>query len=182
MPHFHVPLQSGSDAVLKSMRRRYGTWQFSAAVESIRGIYPDAGITTDIIVGFPGETDRDFQDSLDFAARMEFSDIHAFPYSSRPGTSAAYFRDQVHDQEKRERMRKMLALAAECGARFRKGQIGKVRPVLWERSSSRSGMWSGLTDNYLRVSAASDLPLSNTISHARLVGVGADSVEAQVIL
>ena len=93
MPHFHIPLQSGCDSTLKAMRRRYDTAQFAASVASVRRMYPDAGITTDIIVGFPGETAADFAASLDFAAAMQFSDIHAFPYSQRPGTSAAYFQD-----------------------------------------------------------------------------------------
>ena len=181
MPHFHVPLQSGSDAVLQSMRRRYGTKEFSASVELIRGMYPDAGITTDIIVGFPGETTRDFELSLDFAAEMRFSDIHAFPYSQRPGTSAVYFKDQVSDKEKRERMGRMLALSAESGMRFREGQIGKVKQVLWEKNSSSRDTWSGLADNYLRVHAVSDRTLSNRITDARLVGLAGDSVEAQVL-
>ena len=181
MPHFHVPLQSGSNAVLKSMRRRYDTAQFAASVELIRERYPDAGITTDIIVGFPGETAQDFEVGLDFAAGMRFSDIHAFPYSQRPGTSAVYFKDQVADGEKRERMGEMLALSAESRTRFREGQIGNVRQVLWERSSSSSRTWSGLTDNYLRVRTVHDLPLSNRITGARLVGLNGDHVEAQVL-
>lgn len=181
MSHFHVPLQSGSDAVLKSMRRRYHTAEFAASVELIRERYPDAGITTDIIVGFPGETARDFEVGLDFASGMLFSDIHAFPYSQRPGTSAAYFKDQVTDGEKRERMGRMLALSAESRTRFREGQTGSVRQVLWEKNLSSNGTWSGLTDNYLRVRAVHGLPLSNRITKARLTGLRGDSVEAEVL-
>ena len=181
MPHFHVPLQSGSDSVLKAMRRRYDTRVFSSSVELIKGMYPDAGITTDIVVGFPGETARDFEVGLDFAGGMRFSDIHTFPYSQRPGTSAVYFRDQIPDLEKRERMGKMLVLSAESRAHFRGGQIGKVRQALWEKNSSGPGTWSGLTDNYLRVRTVSDRPLSNRITDARLVGLKGDSVKAQVL-
>ena len=112
---------------------------------------------------------------------MRFSDIHTFPYSQRPGTSAVYFRDQIPDLEKRERMGKMLALSAESRAHFREGQIGKVRQALWEKNSSGPGMWSGLTDNYLRVRTVSGRPLSNRITDARLVGLNGDSVEAQVL-
>ena len=180
MPHFHIPLQSGCDSTLRAMRRRYSTSQFAASVELVRRMYPDAGITTDIIVGFPGESDEDFAASLEFATVMQFSDIHAFPYSPRPGTSAAYFRVQVAEPEKRARMGEMLALSAESALRFRESQLGTVRPVLWERTSGSGGVWSGLTDNYLRVRAASGSPLSNRIINARLSGLESDWVLAEV--
>ena len=180
MPHFHIPLQSGCDTTLRAMRRRYSTSQFAASVELVRQMHPDAGITTDIIVGFPGESDDDFTASLDFATAMRFSDIHAFPYSPRPGTSAAYFRDQVAEPEKRARMGEMLDLSAESALRFRENQLGAVRPVLWERSSDREGVWSGLTDNYLRVRAACGSTLSNRITNARLTSLEGDWVLAEV--
>ena len=179
MPHFHIPLQSGCDSTLRAMRRRYDTGQFAASVDQVRGIYPDAGITTDIIVGFPGETDADFGASLDFASAMRFSDIHAFPYSPRPGTSAVHFLDEVAEGEKRGRMAGMLALSAESRQVFREGQLGVVRPVLWERSAT-GGVWSGLTDNYLRVRASSDAVLSNRITNARLIGLQDDWVLSEV--
>ena len=181
MPHFHIPLQSGCDTTLRAMRRRYSTSQFAASVELVRQMYPDAGITTDIIVGFPGESDDDFAASLDFATAMRFSDIHAFPYSPRPGTSAAYFRDQVAEPEKRARMGEMLALSAESALRFRESQLGAVRPVLWERASGSGSVWSGLTDNYLRVRAACGSTLSNRITNARLTSLEDDWVLAEVI-
>ncbi len=179
MPHFHIPLQSGCDDTLRAMRRRYDTSQFSASVEMVRGMYPDAGITTDVIVGFPGETSRDFSASLGFAAAMRFSDMHVFPYSQRPGTSAAYLVDQVAEQEKRSRMGEMLALAAEASARFRQGQIEAVRMALWERGTAGGG-WSGLTDNYLRVRSFDDRNLSNRITPARLVGLEGNWLVAEV--
>ena len=180
MPHFHIPLQSGCDSTLKAMRRRYSTAQFAASVELVRRMYPDAGITTDIIVGFPGETATDFASSFDFAEAMQFADIHAFPYSSRPGTSAAYFRDQVAEPEKRGRMGEMLALSADSALRFRESQLGFERPVLWERTSGNGGVWSGLTDNYLRVRAAYASSLSNRITNARLASLDGDWVLAEV--
>ena len=179
MPHFHIPLQSGCDATLKAMRRRYDTAQFAASVDLVRGMYPHAGITTDVIVGFPGESAADFAASLDFAAAMRFSDIHAFPYSSRPGTSAAHFKEQVAEPEKRARMGEMLALAVESRGAFREGQLGSVRQVLWERGSIE-GAWAGLTDNYLRVRAASESPLSSRITNARLTALEGDWVLAEV--
>ena len=181
MPHFHIPLQSGCDTTLRAMRRRYSTPQFAASVELVRRMYPDAGVTTDIIVGFPGESDDDFAASLDFATAMRFSDIHAFPYSPRPGTSAAYFRDQVAEPEKRARMGEMLALSAESAFRFRESQLEAVRPVLWERASGSGSVWSGLTDNYLRVRAACDSTLSNRITNARLTKLEGEWVLAEVI-
>ncbi len=181
MPHFHIPLQSGCDSTLRAMRRRYDTAQFAASVELARRMYPDAGITTDIIVGFPGESAADFAASLDFAAAMRFSDIHAFPYSPRPGTSAAYFRGQVTEPEKRARMGQMLALALESRRRFRESCLGTVRPVLWERAGGSGGLWSGLTDNYLRVRTASHSPLSNRIANARLTGLDGDWVLAEAL-
>ena len=181
MPHFHIPLQSGCDSTLRAMRRRYDTAQFAASVELVRRLYPGAGITTDIIVGFPGETAADFAASLGFAETMQFSDIHAFPYSPRPGTSAVYFKEQVAEPEKRARMEEMLALSAESRFQFRESQLGTVRPVLWERASGSGGIWSGLTDNYMRVRAASDSPLSNRITNARLTGLEGDWVLAEVV-
>ena len=181
MPHFHIPLQSGCDTTLRAMRRRYSTSQFASSVELVRQMYPDAGITTDIIVGFPGESDDDFTGSLQFATTMRFSGIHAFPYSPRPGTSAAYFQDQVAEPEKRARMGEMLDLSAESALRFRESQLGAVRPVLWERASGSGSVWSGLTDNYLRVRAVCDSTLSNQITNARLTSLEGDWVLAEVV-
>ena len=180
MRHFHIPLQSGSDRILRRMRRRYVTAQYRAALDMVRDRYPDAGVTTDFIVGFPGESGEDFSCSRDFAADMRFADIHVFPYSPRPGTSAFHFGEQVAESDKRERMAEMLALSAGCRLRFRESQLGKVRPVLWEQSS-RSGYWTGLTDNYVRVRTASEPHLGNRITGARLTGIEGDWVLAEVV-
>ena len=180
MRHFHIPLQSGSDRILRRMRRRYSTEQFRAALNMVRSKYPDAGITTDLIVGFPGETDEAFRCSKDFAADMRFADIHVFPYSPRPGTSAFYFGEQVAESKKRERMAEMMALSAESRLEFRESQIGKVRTVLWEQSS-RSGYWTGLTDNYVRVRTTSESDVGNRITGARLTGMEGDWVLAEVV-
>ena len=180
MQHFHIPLQSGSDAVLRQMRRRYDTAQYRAAVGLIRESYPDAGITTDLIVGFPGESEQDFRSSVAFAESMRFSDIHVFPYSPRPGTSAFHFGNQIAEPSKRERMAQMLALAAECRLQFREAQLGTIRPVLWEKSS-RLGSWTGLTDNYLRVRTSSEQSLANRIAEARLTGIDGDWIFADIV-
>jgi threonylcarbamoyladenosine tRNA methylthiotransferase MtaB len=182
-PHFHIPLQSGSDAILRSMRRRYDTARFAETVELVRERVPDAGITTDVIVGFPGEGAREFAQSYSFAASVGFSDMHVFPYSIRPGTSAAHLDGQVEAIKKRERTGEMLELAATAVREFRTGTLGQTRPVLWEPAKGRDagGVWSGLTDNYLRVRAQSSRDLGNVITDARLTGLDGDWVTGEVV-
>ena len=182
-PHFHIPLQSGSDTILKSMRRRYDTARFAETIALVRKTIPGAGITTDIIIGFPGEGVREFAESYSFAASMGFSDMHVFPYSIRPGTSAAHLDDQVIDAQKKERSGEMLELAAASVKKFRQGALGQVRPVLWEPTQGKNcgGIWSGLTDNYVRVKANSGRDLSNLITDARLTGLDEDWVTSEVV-
>jgi len=182
-PHFHIPLQSGSDTVLNSMRRQYSTGQFAETVSLVRKKIPDAGITTDVIVGFPGEGVREFAESYSFALSVGFSDMHVFPYSIRPGTSAAHLGDQVSAALKKERTGEMLELAATSVKEFRQAALGQIRPVLWEPAQGKSsdGVWSGLTDNYLRVKASSDRDLSNVITDARLTGLDEDWVIGEVV-
>jgi threonylcarbamoyladenosine tRNA methylthiotransferase MtaB len=181
-PHFHIPLQSGSDTILRSMRRRYDTARFAETVELVRKKIPDAGITTDTIVGFPGEGAREFAESYSFAMSVGFSDMHVFPYSIRPGTSAAHLDGQVEVIKKRERTGEMLELAATAVREFRLGSLGQTRPVLWEPGKGRDagGIWSGLTDNYLRIKAQSDRDLGNVITDARLTGLDGDWVTGEV--
>ena len=169
-PHFHLPLQSGSDAVLKRMRRRYSAAQYADAVERIRGRVADAAVTADVIVGFPGETDADFGATYELCERMAFADMHAFPYSVRPGTSAAHFGGQIAPQVKGERMRALLGLAAAQSDAFRRGCLGSARRVLWEDRVVADGVeyLVGLTDNYIRVRAQSDGLPTNAITAATL--------------
>ncbi|MCH8893949.1 MAG: tRNA (N(6)-L-threonylcarbamoyladenosine(37)-C(2))-methylthiotransferase MtaB [Chloroflexi bacterium] len=182
-PHFHIPLQSGSDTILRSMRRRYDTARFAETVELVRTVVPDAGITTDVIVGFPGEGVRQFAESYSFAMSMGFSDLHVFPYSIRPGTSAAHLERQVADAQKKERTGEMLELAAAAAEKFRLRALGQTRPVLWEPANGRGpvGVWSGLTDNYLRVRTQNRRDLGNVITGARLVSLDEDWVAAEVV-
>ena len=179
-PHFHLPLQSGSDRVLSAMRRRYTLAQFAHTVELIRRTIPDAGITADLIVGFPGEIDAEFQESRRFVQSMEFSDMHIFPFSSRPGTSANYFRNKVTAAVKKQRTAEMLGLAKEGFQRFREHQLGQTRPVLWESVRQVAGTpgWSGLTDNYIRVCTNSPEGLYNQIIPAQLLELEGDWVSA----
>jgi threonylcarbamoyladenosine tRNA methylthiotransferase MtaB len=165
--HFHLSLQSGSDAVLKRMKRRYTTADYKRAVELIRKAVPGAAVTTDVIVGFPGETEAEFRESYDFARQMDFARIHVFTYSPRPGTKAADTPRQVDDKIKRERSRRMLALGRACVRSFRKGFLGQTLMVLWEKETG--GVWSGLTDNYIRAHTRSDDDLANRLMPVELV-------------
>ena len=177
-PHFHMPLQSGSDAVLKRMRRRYSAGEYIDTVRRIRGRMPHASVTADVIVGFPGESDKDFQDTYEVCERIGFADMHAFPYSARPGTSAAHYGEQVDAPVKRERMGALLALAKTQAREFRLSSIGMERPALWESQAAHDGAlyWTGLTDNYIRVRARSGDNLLNEITRARLMEVDDDGV------
>jgi threonylcarbamoyladenosine tRNA methylthiotransferase MtaB len=165
--HFHLSLQSGSDSVLERMGRRYRTADYKRAVEHIREAIPGVAITTDIIVGFPGESDDEFKESYDFARQMQFARIHVFPYSPRPGTRAAAMPNHVEDKVKQERSRRMLALGRQAVRNFRKRFVGQTVMVLWEKQTG--GVWSGLTDNYIRVFTKSDKDLTNQLLPVKLV-------------
>ena len=149
-PHFHMPLQSGSDAVLPRMRRRYTSAEYEEAVTRVRRAVPGASITTDVICGFPGETGEDHETTLALMRRVGFADAHVFPYSSRPGTSAAHFGDHVDALTKARRAAAARSVAAKSAARYRQSVVGELRTVLWE---GERGM-SGLTEDYLRATLA----------------------------
>lgn len=182
-PHFHIPLQSGSDRILRAMRRRYTTAQFASTVELVRREVPNAGITSDLIVGFPGEGEEEFNESRRFARSMEFGDTHVFPFSPRPGTSARYLTGQVPGPLQKARTAEILEDAAEGFRTFRAQQLGRTRPVLWEsvRETETGPAWSGLTDNYIRVRAIKGGDLRNKIMPARLLQLNGDFVAAQVL-
>ena len=182
-PHFHIPLQTGCDTLLRAMRRRYSTTQFAETVQLIRSKILDAGVTTDIIVGFPGEGAREFAESYTFAESMNFSDMHVFPYSIRPGTTAAHLCNHVDDGIKKERTGEMLELATMKMRQFRLGSLQQVRPVLWNinRSGEPSEEWIGLTDNYLQVRTQQTDDLANTITKVRLTSLDGDCLTTEAI-
>lgn len=165
-PHFHISLQSGSDAVLERMNRRYDTTIFRKTVSLIRSRLPDVAITTDIITGFPGETVEEHQASLDMCREMGFARIHVFPYSRRPGTAAAMIPVQVPDGVKTQRNRNLGILARYCAESYRQGSTGRTMDVLWETQSG--GIWSGYTGNYIRVYARNKSNLTNIINRVTL--------------
>jgi len=160
--HFHLALQSGSDSVLRRMRRHYSEGDFRQAVSLIRKTMPDVAITTDIMVGFPGESIEEFEESHRFCQEIDFANIHVFNYSPRPGTPAARMPEQVSDKLKKERSLRMLRLAQESARRFYKRFLGQNMMVLWEKEvAAGSGIYSGLSQNYIRVFARSREPLTN---------------------
>ena len=190
--HFHLPLQSGSDRVLAAMRRRYSARQFLDAVSLIRERVPDVAITTDVVVGFPGETEADFQETYGLCQDVGFAAIHVFPYSRRPGTAAALMRDQVPAAIKRHRLGQMLALARASADAFRTRFQGRTMTVLWEEARARRGaraVWQGLTGNYLRVytdaeNPAADPPrqdLTNLLLPTRLDRAAADGLWGELL-
>ena len=176
--HFHVPLQSGSAEVLRRMKRRYIPAQYERQVDQIKTMVPEVGITTDVIVGFPGEPDRSFDETYQLCRRIGFSKIHVFPYSARPGTTAAHFSDQIETKVKEERAEQLLDLSREQGKQFRHGLVGSRQAVLWESRSSVPGaqIWSGFSSNYIRASTVSSSNLRNQISLTDLQHVDGEIV------
>jgi len=179
--HFHLSLQSGSDSVLRRMKRRYSISDYRRSVSLIRALVPEAAITTDIIVGFPGETSAEFEQSYQFCQKLGFARIHVFPYSPREGTQASQMPDQVTDKLKKQRSQRMLALARQSAQNFNKRFLGKTTPVLWEKQTGDS-IWSGLTDNYIRVYTRSNEDLTNELLPVKLVELfNGDGVWGEVV-
>lgn len=166
MPHLHLPLQSGCDATLRRMARKTTTGSFRELVAAAREVMPEAAITTDIIAGFPGETEEEFAESLAFVREMDFAGGHVFTYSPRPGTGAAKMKGQVRPQVRKERNHILRQALDELEGNYRSRFTGRKLPVLWE-SVSELDEWGwqmeGLTGNYLRVRATASSPRWNEI-------------------
>ena len=162
-PHFHICLQSGSDPVLKRMLRPYSTARFAGIVEEIHRILPHAAIGTDLIAGFPGESEEDHRRTLAFVRDMPFSYLHVFPYSDRPGTGASQSPDKVRPQTLRRRSLQLRQLSEEKNRNFRRRFIGDTLSVL-TLSERRRGMRVALSANYLKVKAKPSLPENRLVS------------------
>ena len=169
MPHFHIPLQSGSDEMLKLMRRHYDRQLFADKVAAIKRLIPDAFIGVDLITGMRGETPEIFEDSRSFVDSLDITRLHVFSYSERPDTMALKIPYVVDQRTKHLRTRRMMALSDRKLAAFTKRYLGTVRPVLFEHAVDDDGLMKGFTDNYLRVAVPADTRLSNTIVNVRLV-------------
>ncbi|OIJ16686.1 tRNA (N(6)-L-threonylcarbamoyladenosine(37)-C(2))-methylthiotransferase MtaB [Anaerobacillus alkalilacustris] len=155
--HLHIPLQSGSDTVLKRMRRKYTMEFFSERLDRLKEALPGLAVTSDVIVGFPGETDEEFQETYDFIAKHKFSELHVFPYSKRTGTPAARMEDQVDEEVKNERVHKLIELSNQLAKEYAAGFEGEVLEVIPEdRVDQEEGHYIGYTDNYLKVKFAAN--------------------------
>ncbi len=168
MPHFHIPLQSGCDEVLRLMHRKYDTALFRHKIEKIREVMPDAFIGVDVIVGTRGETADYFQQAYDFMESVDVSQYHVFSYSERAGTKALEIPHAVTPQEKHERSQRVLDLSAQKTRDFYSRFIGTARPVLFEHASPRKPVMHGFTDNYIRVEVPNQQSLDNLIATMEL--------------
>ena len=178
--HYHLSLQSGCNRTLKRMNRKYNAEQYAEACERLRNAFPNVAITTDIIVGFPDETEEDFKESLAFAERMKLDKIHTFPYSPKKGTPAAKMKNQISGDIKSQRSKEMIALSDKMNIDFLNNNIGKTVPVLFE--DMENGFWQGHTTNYIKVLAKSDENLNNKIVDVKLDKIqGVEIVEGTVV-
>jgi threonylcarbamoyladenosine tRNA methylthiotransferase MtaB len=174
MPHLHLPLQSGSDTVLRRMARRCKTEEFTSIIKQARNKIKHFNITTDIIVGFPGETEQEWQDSFDFIKSIGFGHIHIFTYSSREGTKAATLPNQLENKIKKQRSKQLHQLAEQMKQQFIKQNINNQYPVLWEAQKQplddQYNLSFGYTPNYLRVACkvANNKSIENKIINAEL--------------
>ncbi len=164
-PHFHLSLQSGSDSVLKRMNRKYNTQEYANTVEILRRYFNDPAITTDVIVGFPGETREEFEETRKFVSEIGFFEMHIFKYSKRKGTTAAVMKDQVSDQDKNERSEQLLAIESQMSETYRLSMIGKTVMTLFEEKKQIGDrmLWIGHTPEYVKIGVESDEDLANRI-------------------
>ena len=176
-PHFHLSLQSGCDETLRRMNRRYDTERFYKSVTLLREFFSGVAITTDLITGFPGETEEEFQKTLDFIRRCEFAQIHVFPYSVRPGTRAAAM-EQLPKSVKEERAARAGEVAAQLHEQYLQSCVGQVYPVLFEQPG-REGEFTGHAPNYMEVTAPGE-DLHNCLRPVRITGVKGTILKGEI--
>lgn len=184
MPHLHLPLQAGCDATLKRMRRKTTTAAFRALAAAARRHIPQVALATDLIAGFPGETEQEFSETLAFVQEMDFAAAHVFTYSPRPGTPAARMKDHLPAALKKERSARLREITAQSACDYRQRFIGQTLPVLWESvSGQEQNGWrmEGLTGNYLRVQALCPEPRWNQIDPTRLLTVQGETLIGHIL-
>jgi threonylcarbamoyladenosine tRNA methylthiotransferase MtaB len=177
--HLHLPLQSGCDETLRRMGRKINTGAYWHLLQHARQAIPGLAVTTDIITGFPGETDDEFRESLEFTKRMRFANGHVFTFSPRPGTPAATLPGQVPSKIAKHRNALMRQVLQQSSREFRQQLIGQVLPVLWEKAIPVDGdrlKMSGLSDNYLRVNAISNTPCQNQVLPVHITGISQEGL------
>ena len=183
-PHLHLPIQSGSASTLKRMLRKTPPDSFRGLAAAARKIIPGVAITTDVMAGFPGETEAEFAETLDFIHEIDFAGGHVFTYSARPGTAAARMKDQVPHEIRKQRNHVLHAAFSEMAVRYRRKFIGRTLPVLWEsvtQASAAGWRLAGLTGNYIRVTADSPEPRWNQIDTVKLVELAEDGVAGEIV-
>ena len=170
-PHFHLSLQSGSDTVLVRMNRKYTTTEYARSVDILKKYYDAPAITTDIIVGFPQETEEEFSETMEFAKRIGFSKIHVFKYSRRKGTVADKMSGQIEEQVKNERSERLMALEASLGEMYREQFLGREETVLFEESSVVDGKVCqvGYNERYVRIATIGEEDMSNCMKTVKIV-------------
>jgi len=176
--HMHLPLQSGSPYILKRMNRRHTLDEYREIVRRAREICPELALTTDVLVGFPGETEEHFGETAAFVEEMAFADLHVFPYSVRPRTSAAHFDGHVPFGTRKRRVQRLLAKAPALRHAYRERFLGSTLDVVWEEEAE--GLWRGCTDNYLRVYVKSDTITAGTVAAVRLLDAYRDGVVGEI--
>ena len=178
-PHLHLPLQSGDDEVLRAMRRPYSLHDYRALVERVRKLMPDIAVTTDLMVGFPGESERAFDNTCHAVATLGFARVHVFRYSPRPGTPAAAMPEHVPERVKTERAGVLTKAAAQAARRFAERLTGRVVPVLFEQWDA--GTCCGLTDTYLTARAPGNESLAGQVAGVRIRSVESEFVAGEVV-
>ncbi len=179
-PQFHLSLQSGCEATLRRMNRHYTPAEYRAIVADLRQAFPGCAVTTDVMVGFAGETEEEFLESLRFVEEIGFARVHVFAYSRRPGTKAFDAPDQVPNKLKEERSRRMIAAAKASQRAFFEAQTGRTEEVLFEQTADKN-VWEGYTANYTPVRAASSKPLNGLLLPVRILSAGEDFCLGELI-
>ena len=182
-PHLHLPLQSGSDRILKLMGRKIDAQRYRELLQIARRIIPGVAITTDVIVGFPGETEDDFRDSLYYVREMQFAGGHVFHFSAREGTPAAQFPGQIHGTIKQHRSQLMRSVLDDSSLTYRSQWMGRDVEVLWESVRSKGQGWnlSGWSEHYIRIESESSESLYNHISGVHITGLTAEGCQGKII-
>ena len=179
--HLHISIQSGDDEILKKMNRNYCREDYLNLIKKIKSIIPEIAITTDVLVGFPGEKEDNFQNTIDLTREIMPLRVHIFPYSKRPGTPAAILKDKINPLVIKERISQLMSISKECALAYKKRFLNRDKDVLIEeRPKENKEYWEGYTDNYIKVRVKSDKNLKNQLIQARLKKISNDCIEADL--
>jgi threonylcarbamoyladenosine tRNA methylthiotransferase MtaB len=182
--HLHIPLQAGDNEVLKRMRRKYTTEEFAAKIEQLHRAMPGVAITTDVIVGFPGESEEQFENGFRFMERMGFAEMHVFPYSKRTGTPAARMEDQVDEELKNDRVHKLIDLSEKLQLAYAKPYVGQTLDIIPERDykgAPGTGLLMGYSDNYLQVVFEGDESLIGELCRVKVTEAGVNECRGELV-